>query len=156
MFLEIRDDLSSEFTPREVVELIHETRPVVKTSTIRTHMIGCTPNHPSHTHFSLPHNIFFYLQRGKFRLWRADSMGENAKVSVVRLSSRKKSAVLLMSGRAIRLKPFPDQFPASSASGPKKSNDRWGGPKRIDEIRCGLAMLKNTATLYNSSPHLPG
>ena len=71
MFLEIKGELPPEFTPNDVVHLIHRKRPEVKTNTIRTHMIGCTPNHPSHSQFSLPHDIFYHLQRGQYRLWRA-------------------------------------------------------------------------------------
>ena len=71
MFLEIKGKLPAQFTPNDVVHLMHRDRPEVKSNTIRSHMIECTPNHPSHTHFSLPHDIFFYLQNGRYRLWQA-------------------------------------------------------------------------------------
>lgn len=71
MFLEIKSKLPAQFKPNDVVHMIHRERPEVKSNTIRSHMIGCTPNHPSHSHFSLPHDIFFYLQNGRYRLWSA-------------------------------------------------------------------------------------
>ena len=68
MFLEIKNELPPQFTPKDVIRLIHRKRSQVKANTIRAHMIGCTPNHPSHKHYSMHHDIFYYLQNGKYRL----------------------------------------------------------------------------------------
>src|SRR3972149_6126972 len=72
MFLEIKNQLPAEFTPKDVIDIIHKTRPQVKANTIRVHMLGCTPNHPSRRYYSLPHDIFCYLPNGKFRLFNQD------------------------------------------------------------------------------------
>ena len=71
MFLEIEKDLPSEFTINDVAELIHRQRPEVQSNTIRSHMKGCTPNHPSQRYYSLSHKIFYYLGDNKFRLWQS-------------------------------------------------------------------------------------
>ena len=72
MFLEIKNELPSQFTPKDVIRIIHRRRPQVKANTIRAHMIGCTPNHPSHKYYSMPHDIFRYMSNGKYRLSRAE------------------------------------------------------------------------------------
>jgi len=72
MFLEIKNELPSQFTPKDVIRIIHRRRPQVKANTIRAHMIGCAPNHPSHKYYSMPHDIFRYMSNGKYRLSRPE------------------------------------------------------------------------------------
>jgi len=73
MFLEIRNELPSEFAPKDVIRIIHQKRPQVKANTIRAHMIGCAPNHPSHKHYSLAHDIFYYdRQKDSYRFLNPD------------------------------------------------------------------------------------
>jgi len=72
MFLEIKKELQPQFTPIDVIRLIHRKRPEVKANTIRAHMMGCTPNHPSHKHYAMPHDIFYYLPNRKYRLLKPE------------------------------------------------------------------------------------
>ena len=90
MFLEIEKDLPSEFTINDVAELIHRQRPEVQSNTIRSHMKGCTPNHPSQRYYSLSHKIFYYLGDNKFRLWQSmDSIPYSEKSETVQAAEPK-------------------------------------------------------------------
>jgi hypothetical protein len=73
MFLEIKNELPAEFTPTDVVHLILRNRPTVNANTIRVHMMRCTPNHSIHAR--QPHDIFYYLGGGRYRLWRPNDIG---------------------------------------------------------------------------------
>jgi hypothetical protein len=61
----------SPFTPIQIISKIHEKDPSVKDNTIRCHVIGMTPNHPSSKHYpsvSQNHPSFWYLGNGQFRM----------------------------------------------------------------------------------------
>lgn len=61
-------NLPEVFSPIDVIKEIHKKYPNVKSNTIRCHVIGCTPNHPSYKHYSINRNFFKYLGNGKFCL----------------------------------------------------------------------------------------
>jgi hypothetical protein len=76
-------------------------------------------------------------------------LGENARVSEVRFSSRMLSVggggigsgvgVCVLSGRKMVLKPLPVQLPVKAASGPRL------GDARVSEGRCSLGARLDTS-----------
>ena len=61
-------ELAEIFTPIDVIRKVQEKRPEVNPTTIRCHVIGCSPNHPSSKHYSIRHELFYYLGNGRYRL----------------------------------------------------------------------------------------
>ena len=72
---EASKNLPEIFSPIDVIKEIHKKYPDVKKNTIRCHVIGCTPNHPSYKHYSTNKNFFKYLSNGKFCLTDKDVEG---------------------------------------------------------------------------------
>jgi len=60
-------ELPETFTPIEVIRKIQEKRPNVKPNTIRCHVIGLSPNHPSSKHYTMGRELFYYLGNGRYR-----------------------------------------------------------------------------------------
>ena len=61
------------FSPRDIVAKIHEVKPKIPATSIRTYVIAMAPNHPSSYHYPSTrknHPYFQYLGNGKFKLAR--------------------------------------------------------------------------------------
>jgi hypothetical protein len=59
------------FAPIDIINKIHEKNPSVKANTIRCHIFGMAPNHPSSKYYaslSKNHPTFRYMENGKFQL----------------------------------------------------------------------------------------
>jgi len=59
------------FSPKEIIEKVHEKNPLIPENSIRTYVIAMAPNHPSSPHYPTTHKkhrYFYYLGKGKFRL----------------------------------------------------------------------------------------
>ena len=68
MCYEAAKEMPEVFTPIDVIRKVREKRPQVKENTIRAHVIGLAPNHPSYKHYGMRHRLFYYLGNGKYRL----------------------------------------------------------------------------------------
>lgn len=71
LVLEAAGELGKPFSASDIVNRIHENDSNIKASTIRCHVIGMAPNHPSSKHYpSLRNNhpAFRYLENGQFEL----------------------------------------------------------------------------------------
>jgi hypothetical protein len=68
MCYEAARELPEVFRPIDIIKKIKEKRPEVKETTIRAHVIGLAPNHPSYRHYGGRHELFHYLGDGNFRL----------------------------------------------------------------------------------------
>lgn len=69
---EAAKELPKVFSPADVVRKVREKRPEVKRSTLQAHVTAMSPNHPSSRHYSLKHDAFYYLGRGRYRLLKKD------------------------------------------------------------------------------------
>lgn len=83
MCKESAEELPEIFAPIDVIRKVKEKRPEVNESTIRAHVIACSPNHPSSKHYSIPHNLFYYLGNGRYRLLEPDEEMLNERVSQI-------------------------------------------------------------------------
>jgi hypothetical protein len=68
MCKEVAKELPEIFTPNDVVRMVKEKWPEVKSNSISCDVIACSPNHPSSKHYSSSHNLFYYLGNGRYRL----------------------------------------------------------------------------------------
>jgi hypothetical protein len=59
------------FMANDIVKKIHETKPDVPATSIRTYVIAMAPKHPSYHHYSTHHPYFEFLGAGKYRLLKA-------------------------------------------------------------------------------------
>lgn len=60
------------FAPIDIINKIHEKNPSVKANTIRCHIIGMTPNHPSSKYYPSVrknHAAFDYLGNGQYQMF---------------------------------------------------------------------------------------
>lgn len=68
---EASKSISQPFTPKTIIEKVHETSPEIPDISIRTFVIAMAPNHPSSKHYPSTrknHGYFTYLGDGKFQL----------------------------------------------------------------------------------------
>jgi hypothetical protein len=79
LVLEAAKELSLKtFAPRDIIKKVQEKNPNVKSVTIRCHVIGMSPNHPSSKHYPSTrknHPSFNYLGNGRFELQRQTNTG---------------------------------------------------------------------------------
>ena len=71
LVLDAAKGLNKSFTSAEIIKKIKEKNPNVKSVTIRCHVIGMAPNHPSSKYYpslSKNHPTFSYLGNGQFEL----------------------------------------------------------------------------------------
>jgi hypothetical protein len=71
-----------KFTPRDIIQKIHETNPEVPANSIRTYVLAMAPNHPSSHHYPSTHKkhrYFHYLGNGQFRLLREKEAATSGK-----------------------------------------------------------------------------
>jgi len=69
MVLKAARELGKEiFTANDLVKKIHESRPDVPATSIRTYVIAMAPEHESYHHYPTHHPCFEYLGSGKYKL----------------------------------------------------------------------------------------
>jgi len=69
MVLKAARELGKEiFTANDLVNKIHESRPDVPATSIRTYVIAMAPEHESYHHYPTHHPCFEYLGSGKYKL----------------------------------------------------------------------------------------
>ncbi len=74
------------FTSAQVIKKIKEKNPNVKSVTIRCHVIGMSPNHPSSKHYpslSKNHPAFNYFGNGHFELLTSKQQSQTIPIKVI-------------------------------------------------------------------------
>src|SRR3972149_1147693 len=67
--LKAAQELGKEiFTASDLVKKIHESRPDVPATSIRTYVIAMAPKHDSYHHYTSHHPCFEYFGNGKYKL----------------------------------------------------------------------------------------
>ncbi|WP_045221890.1 DUF7669 domain-containing protein [Desulfonatronum thioautotrophicum] len=57
------------FTPKDIMEIIHKKQPEIKKSTIGCQIISDSVNHPSRHHYPGGKDRYWWLEKGKYRLF---------------------------------------------------------------------------------------
>lgn len=112
MCYEAAKELPKVFTPIAIIRKVREKRPQVKENTIRAHVIGLAPNHPSYKHYGMRRRLFYYLGNGKYRLLSEKDrtpvpaaqkeISESGRVSGLSLRNADRLLSLGMYGQAIK------------------------------------------------------
>ena len=71
-------EMEPPFTAKDIVEAVHKKYPddKVKNTSLRSIIIGCSVNHPSTHHYSLPEKFLLQVSRGQFRLYDPQKDGD--------------------------------------------------------------------------------
>ena len=88
MISKIVEELPDEFSASDIIKKVHQKWPNVLSNTIRCHVIGMSPDHPSSKHYNQRLKLFNYLGNGRYRLLSETKIPIQPKSTSLRLKDR--------------------------------------------------------------------
>jgi hypothetical protein len=154
LVLNAANELGMEiFTANDIVQKIHDANPDVNETSIRTYVIGMSPNHPTSHHYASTrrnHPCFEYLGNGKYRILKENNEQTTKELAVKIPNSLKNSREMFLEKYESNITTWVKENQNMLISGRK--NYRWKNDSLAESIekRNNLSRLIVLSRIKNN------